>query len=97
MMGPKKAGKTSIHSVLFSSMPVKEIQRIGYTTKIDQLNVKLLNHKFTINDCGGQDEYFKYYLEEIPHVLFNGVSFLIYVFDVTSKGKRLQQDLQVYN
>lgn len=53
LMGWKKAGKTSIHSIIFANFTPKETQNIGFTIDINESMVNFLGLTININDCGG--------------------------------------------
>lgn len=93
LMGRKNAGKTSIHSVIFSDIQAQLTKSLPFTNNINSNNVLFLGHKLTINDCGGQDDLIKQYLSD-PHQVFVDVQFLVYVFDF--QFKKEDQDFSVY-
>ncbi len=66
MMGRKKAGKTSIYSILFSDFTAYQTKSMPFTNDISESNIKFLGHKVRIDDCGGQDDLMKYYIKDIP-------------------------------
>ena len=94
MMGRKNAGKTSIHSILFSDFTAYQTKSIPFTTNINESNVMFLGYKLRINDCGGQDDLMSHYVRDVPHQVFGDVQFLVYVFDIQFKNE--DQDLQIY-
>lgn len=53
MMGRKKAGKTSIHMVLFSDLTAYQTKSLPFTIDISKSDVRFLGHKLRIDDCGG--------------------------------------------
>lgn len=94
MMGRKNAGKTSIHSILFSDFTAYQTKSMPFTTNINESNVMFLGYKLRINDCGGQDDLMSHYVRDVPHQVFGDVQFLVYVFDIQFKTE--EQDLQIY-
>lgn len=94
MMGRKKAGKTSIHAILFSDFSVYQTKAMPFTSDINESNVQFLNHILRIDDCGGQDDLINYYIKEVPDKVFSNVHYLIYVFDVQFEDEK--KDLETY-
>ena len=43
MMGRKKAGKTSIHAILFSDISVYQTKAMPFTSDINESNIQFLN------------------------------------------------------
>lgn len=93
-MGRKKAGKTSIHSVIFANLTPKETRNIGFTVDINESRINFLGLTMNINDCGGQDELMTQYIKNYPQRVFSNTQVLIYVFD--SKSQEQKQDLQLF-
>lgn len=94
MMGPKNAGKTSIHLVLFANFSPDHLKSQSYTSYINEIDVLFLGHNIRINDCGGQEDFMEHYVRDVPDKVFSNVSFLVYVFDVNLKNEEL--DLKTY-
>ena len=94
MMGRKNAGKTSIHSILFSDFTAYQTKSMPFTTNINESNVMFLGYKLRINDCGGQDDLMSHYVRDVPHQVFGDVQFLVYVFDIQFKTE--EEDFQIY-
>jgi len=94
MMGRMKAGKTSIHSILFSDFTAYQTKTLPFTNSINESSVMFLGHKLRIDDCGGQDELMMHYIKNISHQVFTDVEFLIYVFDIQFKEK--ETDFNTY-
>ena len=95
MMGCKNAGKTSIHSMLFSDFTAYQTRSIPFTTNINESNVMFLGYKLRINDCGGQHDLMSHYVRDVPHQVFTDVQFLVYVFDIQFKSE--ERDFETYN
>lgn len=94
IMGRKKAGKTSIHAILFSDFSVYQTKSMPFTSDINECNVEFLNHKLRIDDCGGQDDLINYYIKEVPDKVFSNVHYLIYIFDIQFEDEK--KDLETY-
>lgn len=95
VMGRKKAGKTSIHQVLFSDMYAYQTKYMPFTNDICKSDVQFLGHKLRIDDCGGQDDHMNYYINIEPKEVFSNTSFLIYVFDIRFLEE--EKDLQIFS
>lgn len=82
LMGKSKAGKTSMHSIIFANLSPNETEQIGYTMDINVGKYNFLGMQLMINDCAGQEKLAKFYLSN-PDRVFKEVKVLIYVFDVS--------------
>eukprot|EP01017_Pseudomicrothorax_dubius_P009333 TRINITY_DN1314_c0_g1_i6.p1 TRINITY_DN1314_c0_g1~~TRINITY_DN1314_c0_g1_i6.p1 ORF type:complete len:306 (-),score=68.12 TRINITY_DN1314_c0_g1_i6:227-1144(-) len=94
-MGRRRAGKTSMHAIIFANYPAKETMGIGFTIDVNESKFKFMG-KFVLNlwDCGGQERLMKHYFSSQRETIFKNVEVLIYVFDISSDESK--EDMNDY-
>ena len=97
LMGRSGAGKTSIHSILFAKMPVKNTCNIGYSTEVAQSRIQFIgNLCLDLWDCPGQDKFMQDYFTTRKEEIFSRVFVMIYLFDITNVGTEFDNDQKEY-
>mmetsp|Transcript_32874 Transcript_32874/g.104882 ORF Transcript_32874/g.104882 Transcript_32874/m.104882 type:complete len:306 (-) Transcript_32874:186-1103(-) len=85
LMGRSGSGKTSMRSIIFADYLARDTMRLSPTIDVEYSHVRFLgNLHLHLWDCGGQDDFYRNYLETMRDHIFRSVELLIYVFDVDS-------------
>lgn len=96
LMGKSGSGKTSMRSIIFADYLARDTTRLSPTIDVEYSSVQFLgNLHLHLWDCGGQDDFFKSYLENMRDKIFTSVELLVYVFDVESEV--LEFDMQQFS
>jgi Ras-related GTP-binding protein A/B len=75
-----------MRSVVFGSSSSADTHRLGVTVEIEQSNYSVCSQTFLhIWDCGGQDIFWKGYLDASSRQIFSNVKCVVFVFDVRSE------------
>jgi len=86
LMGRSGSGKTSMRSIIFADYLARDTMRLSPTIDVEYSHVRFLgNLHLHLWDCGGQDDFYRNYLEHMRDHIFRSVEVLIYVFDVESE------------
>jgi len=84
-MGRSGSGKTSMRSIIFADYLARDTMRLSPTIDVEYSHVRFLgNLHLHLWDCGGQDDFYRNYLENMRDHIFRSVELLIYVFDIES-------------
>jgi len=95
LMGKSGSGKTSMRSIIFADYLARDTTRFSPTIDVEYSSVQFLgNLHLHLWDCGGQDDFYKNYLENMRDKIFRSVELLVYVFDVESPT--VDYDLQQF-
>jgi len=85
LMGRSGSGKTSMRSIIFADYLARDTMRLSPTIDVEYSHVRFLgNLHLHLWDCGGQDDFYRNYLENMRDHIFRAVELLIYVFDIES-------------
>jgi len=85
-MGRSGSGKTSMRSIIFADYLARDTMRLSPTIDVEYSHVRFLgNLHLHLWDCGGQDDFYRNYLEHMRDHIFRSVELLIYVFDIESE------------
>lgn len=85
LMGRSGSGKTSMRSIIFADYLARDTMRLSPTIDVEYSHVRFLgNLHLHLWDCGGQDDFYRNYLEHMRDHIFRSVELLIYVFDIES-------------
>ena len=85
LMGRSGSGKTSMRSIIFADYLARDTTRLSPTIDVEYSHVRFLgNLHLHLWDCGGQDDFYRNYLENMRDHIFRAVELLIYVFDIES-------------
>jgi len=94
-MGRAASGKTSMRSIIFANYIARDTQQLSATADVESSSVRFLgNLSLNLMDCGGQDSYVDTYFSVQKTHIFNNVSVLIYVLDVSNKDP--QKDVNIF-
>jgi len=94
-MGKSGSGKTSMRSIIFADYLARDTTRLSPTIDVEYSSVQFLgNLHLHLWDCGGQDDFYKNYLDNMRDHIFRSVELLVYVFDVESD--QLDVDLKQF-
>ncbi|KAJ1462627.1 Gtr1/RagA G protein conserved region-domain-containing protein [Pelagophyceae sp. CCMP2097] len=86
LMGRSGSGKTSMRSIIFADYLARDTMRLSPTIDVEYSHVRFLgNLHLHLWDCGGQDDFYRNYLENMRDHIFRSVEVLIYVFDIESE------------
>jgi len=86
LMGRSGSGKTSMRSIIFADYLARDTMRLSPTIDVEYSHVRFLgNLHLHLWDCGGQDDFYRNYLEHMRDHIFHSVELLIYVFDIESE------------
>ncbi|CAD8052072.1 unnamed protein product [Paramecium sonneborni] len=97
LMGQQKAGKSSMHKVIFACAPPKDLMQIGVTTNVSQIQIKFMgNLKIHLLDIPGQPQLLKQYLTEFKETIFSNVEVLVYLFDVEMEGQSFTSEMNTF-
>lgn len=99
-MGRSGSGKTSMRSIIFADYLARDTMRLSPTIDVEYSHVRFLgNLHLHLWDCGGQDDFYRNYLDHMRDHIFRSVELLIYVFDVESEeqGNDFSQYVEVIN
>jgi len=74
-----------MRSIIFADYLARDTMRLSPTIDVEYSHVRFLgNLHLHLWDCGGQDDFYRNYLENMRDHIFRSVELLIYVFDVDS-------------
>ncbi|CAD8136723.1 unnamed protein product [Paramecium pentaurelia] len=94
LMGQQKAGKSSMHKVIFACAPPKDLISIGVTTNVSQIQVRFMgNLRIDLLDIPGQPKLLKEYLTDFKDTIFCNVEVLVYLFDVEMEGEQFNSEM----
>mmetsp|Transcript_89945 Transcript_89945/g.257247 ORF Transcript_89945/g.257247 Transcript_89945/m.257247 type:complete len:169 (-) Transcript_89945:180-686(-) len=83
LMGKSGSGKTSMRSIIFADYLARDTTRLSPTIDVEYSSVQFLgNLHLHLWDCGGQDDFYKNYLDNMRDHIFRSVELLVYVFDI---------------
>lgn len=95
LMGKSGSGKTSMRSIIFNDYLARDTTRLEATIDVEYSSVPFLgNLHLHLWDCGGQDDFYKNYLDNMRGHIFRNVELLVYVFDIESAD--LSNDLRQF-
>lgn len=95
LMGKSGSGKTSMRSIIFNDYLARDTTRLEATIDVEYSSVPFLgNLHLHLWDCGGQDDFYKNYLDNMRGRVFSHVELLVYVFDIESAD--LSNDLHQF-
>lgn len=82
-MGTQGSGKTSMRSIIFADYLAQDTRRLQATIDVEVSSVAFLgNLHLHLWDCGGQEDFYRNYLESMRDHIFRSVELLVYVFDI---------------
>lgn len=85
LMGRSGSGKTSMRSIIFADFLARDTMRLSPTIDVEYSHVRFLGDlHLHLWDCGGQDDFYRNYLDNMRDHIFRSVQLLIYVFDIES-------------
>lgn len=88
LMGVKRAGKTSMRSMIFANLLPKDTYKLVSTIDVQQENIRFLgNLDLNVWECGGQEKYQQQHLTTQCKAIFSNVRVMIYVFDIESRER----------
>ena len=83
LMGTNGSGKTSMRSIIFADYLAQDTRRLQATIDVEYSSVAFLgNLHLHLWDCGGQEDFYRNYLESMRDHIFRSVELLVYVFDI---------------
>lgn len=75
-----------MRSIIFADYLARDTMRLSPTIDVEYSHVRFLgNLHLHLWDCGGQDDFYRNYLEHMREHIFRSVELLIYVFDIESE------------
>ncbi|KAJ8605569.1 hypothetical protein CTAYLR_000148 [Chrysophaeum taylorii] len=75
-----------MRSIIFADYLARDTMRLSPTIDVEYSHVRFLgNLHLHLWDCGGQDDFYRNYLENMRDHIFRSVELLIYVFDIESE------------
>jgi len=75
-----------MRSIIFADYLARDTMRLSPTIDVEYSHVRFLgNLHLHLWDCGGQDDFYRNYLEHMRDHIFRSVELLIYVFDIESE------------
>ena len=78
LMGKSGSGKTSMRSIIFANYLARDTMRLGPTLDVEYSHVRFLgNLVLNLWDCGGQDDFYKNYLDNMRDHIFKSVELLV--------------------
>ncbi|MHA1946327.1 MAG: ADP-ribosylation factor-like protein [Candidatus Hodarchaeales archaeon] len=92
LMGLGASGKSSIKSIVFEGKSLESVKDYSATINYSRSTKNIIDSAFQIIDCGGQELFLSSFIGDQAEFIFNGVSILIWVvdlsnFDQVSTGK----------
>ena len=83
-MGLGASGKSSIRSVVFEGKSVEDVKDYHATINYTRSSKSIIDSAFQIFDCGGQESFISVFVGEQAEFIFNDVSILVWVVDVSN-------------
>lgn len=83
-MGLGASGKSSIRSIVFEGKSVEDVKDYKATINYTRSSKNIIDSAFQIFDCGGQESFISVFVGEQAEFIFNEVSILVWVVDVSN-------------
>jgi len=80
-------------SIIFANFFARDTSKFSKTLRIESSKIRFCGN-FELWDCGGQDGYIDYNIENDREYVFSKVFILIFVFDI--KSTNLESDVETY-